>query len=108
MKTSHFEGSIASWVTRASLGRKERTQRELAAFDLTLAGNGWSGLSTRDRPTSAVQVQSDKSIPSLTRNDRHQISWTCSYWAGWSSISTCYAEIETAVPARTALLRMSF
>ena len=38
MKTSHFEGSIASWAARAALGRNERTQRELAAFDFNFGG----------------------------------------------------------------------
>jgi uncharacterized protein YdaU (DUF1376 family) len=42
MKTRHFEGSIASWAAWAAPGRNERTQSELAAFDFTLAGNGWS------------------------------------------------------------------
>jgi hypothetical protein len=31
---SHFEGSIAYWAAWAALGRNERTQRELAAFDI--------------------------------------------------------------------------
>jgi hypothetical protein len=34
MKTSHFEGSIAHWAARTAHGRDERTQRELAAFDI--------------------------------------------------------------------------
>jgi hypothetical protein len=34
MKTSHFEGSIAYWAATAALERNERTQRELAAFDI--------------------------------------------------------------------------
>jgi hypothetical protein len=38
MKTSHFEGSIASWAATAALGRNERTQRELAAFDIDFGG----------------------------------------------------------------------
>jgi hypothetical protein len=38
MKTSRFEGSIASWAAWAALGRNERTQRELAAFDFNFGG----------------------------------------------------------------------
>src|SRR5271168_1117885 len=38
MKTSHFEGSIAPWAAWAALGRNERTQRELAAFDINFGG----------------------------------------------------------------------
>jgi hypothetical protein len=38
MKTSHFEGSIASWAAWAALGRNERTQRELATFDFNFGG----------------------------------------------------------------------
>ncbi len=38
MKTSHFEGSIAFWAARAAHGRNERTQRELAAFDINFGG----------------------------------------------------------------------
>jgi DNA adenine methylase len=38
MKTSHFEGSIAYWAAWASLERNERTQRELAAFDINFGG----------------------------------------------------------------------
>jgi hypothetical protein len=36
--TSHFEGSIALWAATAALGRNERTQRELAAFDINFGG----------------------------------------------------------------------
>ena len=38
MKTSHFEGSIASWAATTALVRDERTQRELAAFDIDFGG----------------------------------------------------------------------
>jgi hypothetical protein len=38
MKTSHFEGSIASWAAWAALGRNERTQCEPAAFDINFGG----------------------------------------------------------------------
>jgi len=38
MKTSHFEGSIASWAAKAANDRDERTQRELAAFDFSFVG----------------------------------------------------------------------
>ena len=38
MKTSHFEASIAYWAAWAALGRNERTQRELAAFDFNFGG----------------------------------------------------------------------
>jgi 2-polyprenyl-3-methyl-5-hydroxy-6-metoxy-1,4-benzoquinol methylase len=38
MKTSHFEGSIAYWAAWAALGRNERTQRELAAFNIDFGG----------------------------------------------------------------------
>jgi len=38
MKTSHFEGSIAPWAARTAHGRDERTQRELAAFDINFGG----------------------------------------------------------------------
>ena len=38
MKTSHFEGSIAYRAAQAALGRNERTQRELAAFDIGFGG----------------------------------------------------------------------
>ena len=38
MKTSHFEGSIAYWAAWAALERNERTQRELAAFDINFGG----------------------------------------------------------------------
>jgi hypothetical protein len=38
MKTSHFEGSIAFGAAWAALGRNERTQRELAAFDFNFGG----------------------------------------------------------------------
>ncbi len=38
MKTSHFEGSIAYLAAWAALGRDERTQRELAAFDINSSG----------------------------------------------------------------------
>ena len=38
MKTSHFEGSIALWAATAALVRDERTQRELAAFDINFSG----------------------------------------------------------------------
>jgi hypothetical protein len=38
MKTSHFEGSIAYLAAWAALGRNERTQRELAAFDFNFGG----------------------------------------------------------------------
>ena len=38
MKTSHFEGSIAYWAAWAALERNERTQRELAAFDIGFGG----------------------------------------------------------------------
>ena len=39
MKTSHFEGSIASWAAWAALECNERTQRELAAFDFNFVGH---------------------------------------------------------------------
>ena len=40
MKTSHFEGSIASWAAKAANDRDERTQRELAAFDCSFVRQG--------------------------------------------------------------------
>jgi hypothetical protein len=38
MKTSHFEGSIACWAAWAAHGRNERTQCELAAYDINFGG----------------------------------------------------------------------
>src|SRR4051812_5653011 len=38
MKTSHFEGSIASWAAEAANDCDEQTQRELAAFDFSFGG----------------------------------------------------------------------
>ncbi len=38
MKTSHFEGSIASWAAKAANDCDERTQREFAAFDFSFVG----------------------------------------------------------------------
>jgi len=38
MKTGHFEGSTASSAAKAANNCDERTQRELAAFDLSLVG----------------------------------------------------------------------
>jgi len=38
MKTSHFEGRIASSAADAALGRGERTQCELTAFDFDFGG----------------------------------------------------------------------
>jgi hypothetical protein len=38
MKTSHFEGRIASISADAALGHDERTQRELTAFDFDFGG----------------------------------------------------------------------
>jgi hypothetical protein len=38
VKTSHFEGRIASTAADAALGRDERTQRELTAFDFDFGG----------------------------------------------------------------------
>jgi hypothetical protein len=40
MKTGHFEGSIAYRAAKAAHGRDERTQRELAAFDINF-GEQW-------------------------------------------------------------------
>jgi hypothetical protein len=37
-KTSHFEGSIASWAAWAAPVRNERTQCEPAAFDINFGG----------------------------------------------------------------------
>ena len=38
MKTSHFEGGVASWAAGAAQGRDESTQREPATFDFNLGG----------------------------------------------------------------------
>ena len=38
MKTSHFEGRIALGAAEAALGRDERTQCELTAFDFDFGG----------------------------------------------------------------------
>jgi hypothetical protein len=38
MKTSHFEGSIVFGAAQAAHGRNERTQCELAAYDINFGG----------------------------------------------------------------------
>jgi len=60
MKTSHFEGSIASWAAEAAHERDERTQRELAAFDINFVGQ-WLVVPTNcprvgDQPGDGGQV----------------------------------------------------
>ena len=60
MKTSHFEGRIASSAVGTAQGRDEPTQRELAAFDFDF-GAAWL-VAPADRPGTGDQPKDGRQV----------------------------------------------
>lgn len=57
MKTSHFEGRVASWAAGAAQGRDESTQREPATFDINFGLARLVGPADRPQCETAAKFQ---------------------------------------------------